>query len=59
MAVKRLPKVAERVVADARASRVKNDYRTYQHYVNRLRFLDLSPKDYEEAVKRIAAAIGV
>lgn len=55
----RLPPKAAQAVSDARACRKKGDYTQYQHFVNRLRFLDLTPKEYQETVKLIAEAIGV
>lgn len=55
----RLPGCAKRLLETANRDTAKGDYRVYNVYHQELNTMELSPAEYQEAVKRLADALRV
>lgn len=55
----KIPLQAANVIAAAKDSPSKGDYRVYSMYKGRIDSMGLTPAQYEEAIKRLAKALRV
>lgn len=59
MRTMKLPEQAERLIAAARASCNKGNYPIYSMYKERMEKIDMTPCEYQQALRRLADALNV
>lgn len=54
-----LPELAQRIIRSARMEPCKGDYTVYERYRRQLSGIDLTPEEYQTAVRYIAEGLRV
>lgn len=57
--INELPDFVNRIIKEAYASSGKGDYQLYTYYKNMLNEVELTSDQYQEAIKRLSAALRV